>query len=141
VEHVRAEDASGAFGVRPGHDDFVTALAVSVLSWRNHSGEEHHVAVRGGALTVRDGELVEVVTREAVSEDTLAALGPAVLDRLRQKAEEEGGSRTTATRLHLSTIRQLRRYLDSARGNVPVGGMPGFRGRVDMDGVEGPSDD
>ncbi len=34
VTHVRAEDDTDAFGLLPGHADFVTALAVSVVSWR-----------------------------------------------------------------------------------------------------------
>ncbi|MEJ2130708.1 MAG: F0F1 ATP synthase subunit epsilon, partial [Gammaproteobacteria bacterium] len=48
VRHVRAEDESGAFGILPGHADFVTVLAISVITWRSHRDEEHHVAVRGG---------------------------------------------------------------------------------------------
>lgn len=67
VQHVRAEDETGVFGILPGHADFITVLTVSVLTWRNHSNEEHHLVVRGGVLTVRDGTLVEVATREAIS--------------------------------------------------------------------------
>ena len=33
VAHLRAEDETGAFGILPGHADFLTALAVSVASW------------------------------------------------------------------------------------------------------------
>ena len=54
---------------------------------------EHHVAVRGGVLIVREGRFVEVVTREAVGEDTLEALGAAVLERMR---EEERRARARA---------------------------------------------
>jgi len=56
VAHLRAEDDTGAFGILPGHADFLTALAVSVASWRDDRGVEHHVAVRGGMLEVRDEE-------------------------------------------------------------------------------------
>jgi F-type H+-transporting ATPase subunit epsilon len=35
---LRAEDASGAFGVLPGHAPFLTALAVSIVSWRGNGG-------------------------------------------------------------------------------------------------------
>jgi len=48
VVHLRAEDETGAFGILPGHADFLTALAVSVTSWRDERGLEHYVAVRGG---------------------------------------------------------------------------------------------
>lgn len=124
VRHVRAEDETGAFGILPGHADFITVLAVSVITWRNHSGQEHHVAVRGGVLTVSGGELVEVATREAVGEDTLRRLGRAVLEELRDAMQAEEESRVSATRLHLAAIRQLHRYLESGRGSLPQGRPP-----------------
>ena len=121
VCHVRAEDETGAFGIQPGHADFITVLAVSVITWRDQGGQEHHVAVRGGVLTVRDGKLVEVATREGVGEDELSRLGRAVLERYRGEVEAEEESRISAARLQLATIRRLQRYLESARRQVPQG--------------------
>jgi F-type H+-transporting ATPase subunit epsilon len=129
VRSVRAEDETGALGILPGHADFITVLAISVISWRNHADEEHHVAVRGGVLNVRDGNLVEVATREAVGEDSLRALGEAVLDRFRADAEAEEESRTSASRLHLAAIRQLQRYVDTGRATVMQGSLPAFSGK------------
>lgn len=119
VHHVRAEDETGAFGILPGHADFITALTVSVITWRDVRNREHHVAVRGGVLTMRDGEVVEVATREAVGEDTLAELGQVVLERFREEVQAEEESRVSVARLHLATIRQLQRYLESGRQRVP----------------------
>jgi len=124
VRHVRAEDETGAFGILSGHADFITVLEVSVLTWRSRGGDEHHVAVRGGVLTVRGGDRVEVATREAVGEDTLARLGPAVLERFRGEAHAEEESRVSATRLQLAAIRQLQRYLEAGRQPVPQGLPP-----------------
>jgi F-type H+-transporting ATPase subunit epsilon len=124
ARHVRAEDETGAFGILPGHADFLTALTISVITWRDGAGTEHHVAVRGGVLTVRDGELVEVASREAVGEDTLKQLGRAVLERFREESEAETESRVSATRLHLAAMRQLQRYLESGREPVPQGPPP-----------------
>lgn len=118
VHHIRAEDESGAFGILPGHADFITVLAISVISWRDQLAAEHHVAVRGGVFMVRDGTLVEVATREAVGEDTLGALGHAVLQRFREEARAEEASRVSATRLQLATIRQMQRYLQSGRQSI-----------------------
>ena len=53
VAHVRAEDETGAFGILPGHADFVTALTPSVVSWRDADGREGHCAVRGGVLLAK----------------------------------------------------------------------------------------
>lgn len=111
VTHVRAEDESGAFGILPGHGDFLTALTISVISWRQQDGSERHVAVRGGVLVVRNGQQVEVASREAVDEATLGQLGPAVLERFQREVAAEAAARTSATRLQLATIRQFERYL------------------------------
>lgn len=67
VVHVRAEDETGAFGILAGHADFLTALTVSVITWRDRDGPEHYVAVRGGMLQVRGGDKVLVATPEAVA--------------------------------------------------------------------------
>lgn len=128
VGHVRAEDETGAFGILPGHADFITVLAISVVTWRDEAGAEHHLAVRGGVLTVHDGDLVEIATRDAVGEDTLRRLGHAVLERFREEEEAEEVARTSATRLHLAAIRQLQRYLASGHGPVPRGQLPGLGG-------------
>lgn len=126
VRQVRAEDATGAFGVRPGHADLLTVLVVSVMSWLDADGSEHHVALRGGMLAVRGGQLVEVATREAVGEDSLERLSGAVLDRFREEAAAEAESRTSTAQLYLAAMRQLQQVLDAGRSASPVGAPPGF---------------
>jgi len=121
VRYVRADDETGAFGILPGHADFITVLTVSVITWRNAMDVEHHVAVRSGILTVRNGNLVEVATREAVGEDTLRELGRKVLERFHEEARAEEEWRVSSTRLHLAAIRQLQRYLESGRQTLAPG--------------------
>ena len=121
VAHVRAEDESGAFGILPRHADLVTALTISVISWLDGNGDEHHIAVRGGVLTVRGGDMIEVATRDAVGEDTLRALGDAVLARFRADARAETESRVSSARLHLAAMRQMQRYLEAGRRPAPRG--------------------
>lgn len=121
VSYVRAEDETGAFGILSGHADFLTVLSISVIAFRKRGEQERYVAVRGGVLTVRNGERVEVATRQAVGEDTLRQLGRAVLDQFRDEARVEGKSREAATRLHLAAIRQIQRYLDTGRQPIPQG--------------------
>jgi F-type H+-transporting ATPase subunit epsilon len=116
VGYVFAQDASGAFGILPGHADFITVLSISVISWRNAGGEMQHCAVRTGVLMTHDGSQVRVATREAVMEDSLHRLGRAVLVRMREEARIQEESRVSMTRLQLAAIRQLQRYLDAGRG-------------------------
>jgi len=121
VQHLRAEDESGAFGILPGHADFLTALSVSVLTWRDNGGVERYVAVRGGMLEVRKGEEIAVATREAVPGDDLERLESDVLVRFRRQLDEESIARTDAQRLYLAAIRQIYRFLRPAGGRLPVG--------------------
>ena len=111
VVHLRAEDDTGAFGILPGHADFLTALAVSVASWRDDRGAEHYVAVRGGMLEVRDGDTIAIATPEAVAGDDLHRLESEVLAKFRRQLVEEQSARTDAQRLYLAAIRQIARFL------------------------------
>lgn len=111
IRHVRAEDRTGAFGIAPGHADFLTLLPVSVVSWRGEDGAEGYALVRGGVLSVHDGDLVEVAARGAYREEDLAQLGDTALEQLRRADESEDETRTTDTRLHLATMRQIERLL------------------------------
>ena len=125
VAHVSAEDDTGSFGILHGHADFLTALATSVITWRDAQGAEHYVAVRGGILSVRDGRTVEVATREALTGDDLAALEQEVLSRFHEEAGVEETSRAEARRLQIAAIRQICRYLRPQPGfaRVPTQGM------------------
>ncbi|KPP88525.1 MAG: F-type H+-transporting ATPase subunit epsilon [Rhodobacteraceae bacterium HLUCCA08] len=103
---LRANDASGSFGILPGHADFLTRLAVSVVSWTTSEGAARFCAVRGGALTVRAGQIA-IATREAVTGDDLGTLDHEVLARFRTEMDEERVEHVETTRLHLSAMRQM----------------------------------
>ena len=132
IAHLRAEDETGAFGILQGHADFLTALSVSVASWRNRDGIEHHAALRGGMLEVREGDKIAIATREAVVSDDLHHLETEVLAAFRRGIEDERVVRTDAQRLYLAAIRQICRFLRSER----VATIPGGRGLADVDSLE-----
>lgn len=117
--HVRAEDSSGAFGILQGHANFLTVLAISVLTWRDGRGRERYVAVRGGTLSVRDGSSVSVATPEAVAGEDLRCLEADVLTRFQRQLDEERAAHTAAQRLHLAAIRQIMRLLRPEPSHVP----------------------
>lgn len=131
VSHVRAEDATGAFGILPGHADFITKLTISVITWRSGSGGEHHIAVRGGVLVTRGGDVVEIATREATGEDSLGDLDTSILEYFRAAAAEEDQARSSSQRLHVATIRQIQRVLEAARNPI---GQQGEVPRFDRSG-------
>jgi F-type H+-transporting ATPase subunit epsilon len=121
VLHLRAEDASGAFGILPHHADFLTVLETSVVSWRRAGGVIGHCAVRGGVLTVQAGERIGVATRDAVPGDDLVRLEAEVLAAFRAKAAEEQSARADSTRLQLAAVRRMFDYLrpERAQGTRP----------------------
>ena len=121
VAHLRAEDETGAFGILPGHADFLTALSISVATWRDRTGIEHHAALRGGMFQVLNGDTITIATREAIVSDDLAHLQTKVLAAFRHETEAEKSARTDAQRLYLAAIRQISRFLKSER--TPA--MPG----------------
>jgi F-type H+-transporting ATPase subunit epsilon len=115
IAHLRAEDETGAFGILPGHADFLTALTISVASWRDDRGAEHHIAVRGGMFEVRGGTTIAIATPEAITGDDLHQLEAEVLAGFRRRFDEEQAARTDAQRLYLAAIRQIVRFLRAER--------------------------
>ncbi len=55
AQALRAEDASGSFGILARHADFLTSLALSVVGWRSGDGQSYSCAVRYGVLSVAGG--------------------------------------------------------------------------------------
>lgn len=116
VTAIRAEDATGDFGILPGHQDFVTVLSPSILSYRS-GGEDgpRFVALHGGVLTVRNGHFVEVATREAYVGSNLETLEQTLIHSLEQARESELQARTEGSRLQIAAIRHLQDYLQARR--------------------------
>ena len=111
VAALRAEDSSGGFGILPGHADFLTSLAISVVSWKRSDASRRYCAVRRGVLTVAGGRDIAIATREAVAGDDLARLDQTVLARFRADIETERTEHVESTRLQLNAIRRIMRHL------------------------------
>ena len=114
---VRAEDESGSFGILPGHADFLTTLALTVIAWRDAADARRYCAVRRGILTVSGGERVQVATREAHPGDDLDELETVVLARYRAHAEAERTASTAAARLRMQAIRRIAGLLRSGKAS------------------------
>jgi F-type H+-transporting ATPase subunit epsilon len=123
VVAVRAEDESGSFGILNGHADFLTALTVSVVSWRHTDDQYRFCAVRRGVLSVTNGSEVAIATCEAITGDDLDRLEQVVLAEFRDAVDAERRTRTEHLRLHMKAIRQIIRYLRPERPGVFGGGL------------------
>ena len=111
VGALRAEDATGSFGILSHHADFLTRLAISVVSWESGDGARHYCAVRRGVLTVTGGRDIAIATRDAVAGDDLDQLDRTVLDRFRADIEAERTEHIESTRLQLDAIRRIMCHL------------------------------
>ena len=85
---------------------------------------------------VRDGNLVEIASRQAVGEDELSDLETAVRERFAEdssRAEEVGAS---SARLHAAMMYQIQRYLDASRRGSSYGlaESTGFPAAGEVDG-------
>ena len=56
VVALRAEDESGGFGIFDGHADFLTALTISVVSWRRADNRRRFCAVCRGRAVGHQGQ-------------------------------------------------------------------------------------
>lgn len=116
---LRTEDASGAFGILPGHADFLTVLDIGVLGWREPDGRQRYCAVRGGVLTVRGGVQLDVATREAIVDDDLERLESTVLRQFHEHDDVDRRARTETVRMELRAVRELLRYLQPTEAGAP----------------------
>ena len=53
---LRAEDATGGFGILPGHADFLTSLSISVARWTGADGMRHIVQYAAASSPSLPGE-------------------------------------------------------------------------------------
>ena len=113
-----AEDSSGGFGIQPHHADFLTSLAIAVVSWKSSNDTRHYCAVRGGVLTVTAGREIAIATREAVVGEDLATLDKTILSRFQADADAERTERVDSTRLQLSAIRRIVSHLQGGRSGA-----------------------
>lgn len=114
VRALRVEDASGSFGILPGHADFMTVLPVSILRWRDSADVMHYCALRGGVLSVSNGTSVEVACRQGMLGDDLEQLAAEVAEFEAEERDAEKRARTSEMKMHASAVRQIVSLLDAS---------------------------
>lgn len=111
IVSLRAEDASGSFGIRKGHEAFVTLLDACVVQWRTREGAMHCCAVDRGVLRVSAGNRVSIACREAIPGESIASLEAQVRRARAALTEADRRVRVEQMRLHAQMVRQILRYL------------------------------
>lgn len=106
IDSLRAEDASGSFGILEGHAPFLTSLAISIVSWRK-ADHETFCAVRGGVMTVSGATEIAIASREAVPGDDITTLDTDVLARFHADMDAERVEHVETVRLQLHAIRRM----------------------------------
>lgn len=112
IAAMRAEDASGSFGLLPGHADLLTVLEPSVLRWRDGDGMLRYCAHSGGVMTVTNGRDVAIACREGVIGTDLDRLREDVLRMREANLDADRRTRVEDTRMHARAVRQLMRQLE-----------------------------
>lgn len=120
VRSIRAEDASGSFGILPGHTDLLTVLSPSVVRWTGADGQTHYCAVRGGVFSMTGGDHAAIACRQGVLGDDLVTLQQDIAAARAAETEADRKARVEQLRLHAQAVRQLMRNL------VPNAGGPAF---------------
>ena len=118
---LRAEDASGGFGILPGHADFLTVIDSGVMRWRRKTGPWHFCALRGGIFTVTGGSDVRVACREAILSDDLPSLEARIAAARADALDASRRASTQGTKLHARAIRYLMRELSAGGDTMGLG--------------------
>ncbi|MCA8276534.1 F0F1 ATP synthase subunit epsilon [Burkholderia sp. AU30280] len=107
----RAEDATGSFGVLPGHTDFLTVLSPCVVRWRTADGTRRFCAVSSGVLRVVNGTDISIACRDGELGDALETLQARVRETRESRLDAARRVRVEQTRLNAQAIRQILKYL------------------------------
>lgn len=106
------EDASGSFGILPGHARFITVLEFGLASFRSAAGGWRHVAAPGAVVRFAGDEL-HLATRRFVCGADYERIRDALREQLR--TEEDALREIRLSLRHLEES-MLRRLWELARG-------------------------
>ena len=106
IHSLQAGDASGRFGLWPGHEALVTVLEPCIVAYRDEMDREQFVAVDGGVLVAEDN-MVSIACREAVVADKLEEVADRANVMIRQRRLDEQMARGDFAELQSTLMRQL----------------------------------
>ncbi|WP_319760226.1 F0F1 ATP synthase subunit epsilon [Maridesulfovibrio sp.] len=104
VDKITAESTQGGFCLLPNHIDIASALVPGLFTYVVE-GEEHHLALNGGAL-VKKGNAVRVSSRAAVA-GQLGELEIEVMRMQDEASEADKSARSAVAKLEAGFVRTL----------------------------------
>jgi len=99
-------DASGSFGILPGHEPLVTTLRFGLARFRPKNGAWRHLAVPGAVLRYADGEL-HLATRRYLVDDDPARIAVALQEVLLDEEAALADVREGLKRMEEAMLRRL----------------------------------
>lgn len=108
INGLSAADASGRFGLLPGHELFVTVLEPGLVSFRDEQDRERFAAVDGGVLVINDNH-VSIACREAVVAERLEDVAGRAAAMIEERRLSEQIARADFAELQATLLRQLRK--------------------------------
>ena len=114
IDDVRSfvgEDASGSFGILPGHERFLTVLELGLARYRTGANGWQYLAMPGAVLDF-DADRLVLATRRYLRDDDYARISRLLGEQL---AHEEAQARATRESLYRMEEELLRRLWESGR--------------------------
>lgn len=108
VTAFQGEDATGRFGIHPGHERFMTSLAFGLAAFLRADGEWEYLALPGGLLYVARDELT-LATRDYVRGTDYQRISAALDAQLRVEERSVDRLHEQLAKMEQELMRRLRR--------------------------------
>jgi F-type H+-transporting ATPase subunit epsilon len=111
-----AEDASGSFGIEPGHEPLVTVLDFGLSRFRGESASWQYLAAPGAVLFL-DGKELHFATRRYVLGDDFATIQATLREQIRAEERDLQAIKNSLRDLEQEMLRRLSQL--GRRGEAP----------------------
>lgn len=107
-------DASGSFGLHPGHVPMITTLGMGLARFRVGSGRWQYLALPGAVLHL-DGARLRLTTRRYLRDDDYERIGQLLREQLLAEERELHATKESLRRMEEELFRRLWRLGQEAR--------------------------
>ncbi len=100
------EDASGSFGIRPGHTRFMTLLSIGLARFRCTDRPWQYLALPGALLYFEQGRM-QISARHYLLDTDHARIGRLLRERMAAEERELGAAKQSLRRMEEELLRRL----------------------------------